>query len=300
MRLAAATASGFGKVLRQFRRAHGGQAPPTLPLPLRSRKRANERAPASPRISERLPVPSPRRAAMKARTSAGVSLASCLSDGRAAQMLGEKSEELADVAPIGLQRLGRHAPLGAEIAEPAGDFGGDVGGGGKRRSWPACRTWHRFLHPSLSAPESARPLMACVSSMSWCRSRSTRPIPTACRTGSTLAPGDVVTVPLGARANAIGVVWADNPTSQSAPAQPAEGRRRQARRAAAQGRAAQLRRLGVGLHAGRARHGAAHGVAHGRASRARPRARRRAARRTAAAAHDRGARARARAVSPTA
>ncbi len=44
-------------------------------------------------------------------------------------MLGEEIEELADVARIGFQRFRRHAPLGAEIAEPAGDFGGHVGGG---------------------------------------------------------------------------------------------------------------------------------------------------------------------------
>ena len=43
-------------------------------------------------------------------------------------MFGEKAEELAGVARIGLERLWRHALLGAEIAEPARDFGGDVGG----------------------------------------------------------------------------------------------------------------------------------------------------------------------------
>ena len=48
-----------------------------------------------------------------------------------------------------------------------------------------------------------------VSSMSWCRSRSTRPIPTWCRPGWTVAPGDVVAVPLGPR-EALGVVWAEN------------------------------------------------------------------------------------------
>ena len=129
MRLAAAIASGFGRVLATFG-ARTAASAPTLPLPLRSRKRANERAPASTRISERLPRPSPRRAAMKARTSAGVSLAKRFERRRAAQMPGQKIEELADVAPIGFQRLRRHAPLGAEIAEPAADFGGHVGGGG--------------------------------------------------------------------------------------------------------------------------------------------------------------------------
>ena len=71
MRLAAEIAIGFGSVLASFG-ARTAASAPTLPLPVRSRKRANERTPASVRISERLPMPSPRRAAMKARTSAGV------------------------------------------------------------------------------------------------------------------------------------------------------------------------------------------------------------------------------------
>ena len=60
--------------------------------------------------------------------------------------------------------------------------------------------------------------------MFWCRSRSTRPIPTGCRTGSTLAPGDLVRVPLGPR-EATGVVWAENAEPQPGLAQPHEGRR---------------------------------------------------------------------------
>ena len=47
--------------------------------------------------------------------------------------------------------------------------------------------------------------------MSWCRSRSTTPIPTRCRAELELKPGDIVAVPLGAR-EAIGVVWADDVT----------------------------------------------------------------------------------------
>ena len=47
--------------------------------------------------------------------------------------------------------------------------------------------------------------------MSWCRSLSTRPIPTGCRAELELKPGDIVAVPLGAR-EAIGVVWADDVT----------------------------------------------------------------------------------------
>ncbi len=113
--------------------------------------------------------------------------------------------------------------------------------------------------------------------------------------GLDLKPGDVVAVPLGPR-EALGVVWADNPNPKSAAAQPAEGRQRKTRRAAAQARAAQLRRLGRGLHARLARHGAAHVAAHGRASGPRPRARRRAARRSSATTDDRGTRPRARSV----
>src|SRR5450631_4003967 len=82
IRLAAAIASGFGNVLPTLG-ARTADSAPTLPLPLRSRKRANERAPASTRINERLLKPSLRRAAMKARTSAGESLAKALSDGQA-------------------------------------------------------------------------------------------------------------------------------------------------------------------------------------------------------------------------
>ena len=63
------TASGFGSVLPIFG-ARTAASAPTLPLPSRSRKRAKERRPASARISERPPMPSARRSAMKARTSA--------------------------------------------------------------------------------------------------------------------------------------------------------------------------------------------------------------------------------------
>ena len=101
------------------------------------------------------------------------------------------------------------------------------------------------------------------SSMFWCRSRSTRPIPTACRASLTLAPGDIVAVPLGAR-EAIGVVWADDVAIEPGLHNRHEGRRAQARLSAAQAGAAQVRRLGVGLHAEPARHGAAHVPAHGR------------------------------------
>ena len=141
----------------------------------------------------------------------GRQLGQLLERGRAAEMIGEKIEELADVALIGFERLRRHALFGAEKPEPADDFGGHVGW---RRSACSWRTeWHRFLHPSLSA-------------RNWPRSiaMSTRVIdvlvPVALDqtysyrvpAGLELAPGDLVCVPLGARGETMGVVWAENPT----------------------------------------------------------------------------------------
>jgi len=90
--LAAEMASGFGSVLGSFGVRTAASAA-TFPFPFRSRKRAKERQPASVRISERLPAPSFRRAAMKARISAGVSLASCFSVG-AEPNVGQKAQEL--------------------------------------------------------------------------------------------------------------------------------------------------------------------------------------------------------------
>ena len=43
-----------------------------------------------------------------------------------AEMGREKPEELADIAVIGLDGLRRHAPFGAEMAQPAFDLGGDL------------------------------------------------------------------------------------------------------------------------------------------------------------------------------
>ena len=47
---------------------------------------------------------------------------------RRAPMGGEKAEKLRDVARVGLHGLSRHAPLGAEIAQPARDFSLHIGG----------------------------------------------------------------------------------------------------------------------------------------------------------------------------
>src|SRR5262245_20712852 len=48
-------------------------------------------------------------------------------------MLGHEGKELEHVAAIGLDRLGRHPPLGTEIGQPAHHLGRGVGGGAGRR-----------------------------------------------------------------------------------------------------------------------------------------------------------------------
>jgi len=83
--------------------------------------------------------------------------------------------------------------------------------------------------------------------------------------GLELAPGDVVTVPLGARGETTGVVWAENDNPNPRFHNRMKDVVAKARRSAAAARAAPVRRLGRGLHAVGARHGAAHGVADGRA-----------------------------------
>ena len=116
--------------------------------------------------------------------------------------------------------------------------------------------------------------------------------------GLELAPGDVVTVPLGARDDA-GVVWADNPNpnprlhnrlkdvDEKLDVPPLKAELRQFVDWVA---GYTLSSRGMVLRMA---------LAHGRASRAGARTRRRAAGRPAAAAHDTGARARAAAVRAT-
>ena len=204
--------------LGDLRRAHGGERG-DLAFAVAFEKAREARTPASTRISERLPMPSARRAAMKARTSCGRQLRKILERRRAAQMRGEETEKLRDVAPIGLERLRPTCAARRPDSRASARFRP------RRRArergiaavpavivlrMVAC-VMHPFLHPSLSRLESARPFSwPNASSMSWCRSRSTRPIRIACRRRSTLAPGDIVSVPLGAR-DATAVVWADNP-----------------------------------------------------------------------------------------
>src|SRR5713101_3694950 len=95
MVFAASTGSGRGKVLAILGPRTAASAP-SLPVPLRSRKRPKARMPASARISERLLMASARH-----------------------------------VAPIGFDGLRRQVALGAEMPQPSLDlrrnFGGDSG-----------------------------------------------------------------------------------------------------------------------------------------------------------------------------
>ena len=50
----------------------------------------------------------------------------------AAEVIAKESEELPYVAPIGLDRLWRHAPLGGEVGEPARHLAGNLGGGERK------------------------------------------------------------------------------------------------------------------------------------------------------------------------
>ena len=284
MRLAAAIASGFGSVLATFG-ARTAASAPTLPLPLRSRKRANERTPASMRISERLPMPSARRAAMK---GAHVVRREPRQRGQrhpAAEMAGEEAEELAHVALIGLDRLRRHAPFGRQICEPAREFACDLGGRGDRdRERVLSLDMAPYISPlpspflkrwqSAGSPMAKR-VVDVLLPVALDQAYSYR-VPEEL----TLAPGDIVSVPLGARV-ATGVVWAEN----ASPNPRLDNRMKDVEeKLDLPPLKPELRKFvdwvaGYTLTA--ARHGAAHGAAHGRASRARARARRRAPRRPA-------------------
>ena len=303
MRLAASIASGRGKVLPIFG-ARTAASAPTLPLPLRSRNR-REGAEAGERPHQRAAADAgcaPRR--HEGAHVGGRELGKVRQRGRAAEMLGEKLEELQHVAPVGLDRLRRHAPLGAKMLEPVFDLGRDLGRHkvranpyfsrsaqlrGVSAGFPLARDISRhYRHPLpfLSRPESAGKLAPwpSASSMFWSRSRSTGPIPTGCRTSSSSLRA---TSSACRSAPARRPRWCGRKIQNPNPArQPAQGCRGKTRAAAAQAGVAQLRRLGGELHREFARHGAAHVPAHGRASRRRARTGRRAARRAAAAAHD--------------
>jgi hypothetical protein len=89
-RLAAAIWIGFGKLLPTLG-ARIADSAPTLPLPSRSRKRPNERKPASARISERPPISPARRIAMKALISLASRAANRASVTRAPQCSHRKT-----------------------------------------------------------------------------------------------------------------------------------------------------------------------------------------------------------------
>ena len=187
-------------------------------------------------------------------------------------MLAEESQALAEVAGIGFQRLRRQPPLGAQMRQPARRSPArDPRRRSRARSveapelawpWPSALgggdsialyrtsfvyrslTWRRgaSLAPNTSSPIPDGPRHAKphpphrpASSMCWCRSRSIRTYSYRVPRGMELKPGDVVCVPLGPREVVGGGVGGQR-QSRSAPAQPPEGRRRKARRAAAEGR----------------------------------------------------------------
>ena len=218
----------------------------------------------------------------------------------AAEMLRQKSQELPDVALVGLDGLGRHPALGAKMTEPARHLGRHVAGGegrfGGRLRFVLCLTRGELSHPLpspfLNRPgigqtcRMATPFVDVLVPVALDHTYSYR-VPRELE----LKPGDIVAVPLGAReVDRRGLGRRRH--HQARPAQPHEGCRAQARLSAAQARAAQVRRLDIRLHAEPARHGAAHVPAHGRS---RPGARegRRPAGRARAEAHDIGAHARA-------
>jgi hypothetical protein len=78
--------------------------------------------PASPRISDRAPIPCHVGAHVLRRD-----FREHFQRRRAAEMLGHEGEELGGVALIGFRRLRRHAPLGRKMRQPAFEFRGDVG-----------------------------------------------------------------------------------------------------------------------------------------------------------------------------
>ena len=108
----------FRQALADLRRADRRRCA-DLALAFPFEKRPNERRPASARISERPPMSSARRIAMKALTSLASSAANPFSVTFVPQCSPEENQALAEVAGIGLQRLGRQPPLGAQMRQPA-------------------------------------------------------------------------------------------------------------------------------------------------------------------------------------
>ena len=160
-------------------------------------------------------------------------------------------------------------------------------------------TWHHislpFLHSFLNACNRPDCLWPDASSMSLLPVALDQAYSYRVPDELTLAPGDLVSVPLGARV-ATGVVWAEN----ASPNPRLDNRMKDVEeKLDLPPLKPELRKFidwVAGYTLSRPRHGAAHGAAHGRASRPRARARRRAARRVRAEADDGGAQPRARAA----
>ena len=132
-------ASGFGSVLASFG-ARTAASAPTLPLPLRSRKRANERVPASMRISERLLMPSATPRRHEGTYVLWLETRERRERDALTKMAAQEGEELDDVALVGLDRLRRHPPLGREVAEPVRQLARDIRGReGKLQLGPGLR-----------------------------------------------------------------------------------------------------------------------------------------------------------------
>ena len=79
---------------------------------------------------------------------------------RAAEVFGEEGEKLQHVAPVGFERLRRHAPLGAEIRQPAFDLRRDFGGD-EIRHFPPPRKRGRGTGLRSRTVEGARAVKFC-------------------------------------------------------------------------------------------------------------------------------------------
>src|SRR5262249_57028589 len=98
------------------------------------------------------------RRGREAAHAGGLELGHGLERHRAAEMLAEEGEELADVAPMGLDRLRRLPPFGGEVFEPAHELGRHIAGGrrqiglvrllrhrDRKTEWVFCERYSRFL-----------------------------------------------------------------------------------------------------------------------------------------------------------
>src|SRR5262245_60013851 len=112
-------------------------------------------------------------------------------------MFRQKVETLASIAPIAIDRLRRHATLGAQIGQSGGDFGGNIA---TRLEFAHKRRLAPLPSLFLKCPESARPrvmtlrVVDILVPVALDQTYSYR-VPAELD----LAPGDLVAVPLGAR-----------------------------------------------------------------------------------------------------